>query len=158
MKEIGTTVFVHSNHDHDKVAGKSTTRLVSLLGSTLENWFAKKQSSCLTSTFGAEFVSLKKAVEEAVVMRHYCGSFGMKITKPTAMCEDNVSVVMNCTNPGSKLSHKSMDLSYHFVREHAYGDVVEIRKIGTNKNTSDALTKGLDSSAFNNCMLPVMSN
>ena len=158
MNEIGSTIFVDSNHGHDKVTGKLITGLISLLGSTPANWYAKRQSSCLTSTFGAEFVSLKKAVEEAVVMRYYCRAFGMKITKPTVIYEDNMSVVMNYTIPGSKLSYKSMALSYHFVREHAYGDVVEIRKIGTNKNISDAITKGLDSSAFNNYILSVMTN
>ena len=158
MKEIGSTIFVDSNHGHDKVTGKSITGIVSLLGSTPANWYAKRQSSCLTSTFGAEFISLKKAVEEAVALRCYCRSFGMKVTRPTITHEDNMSVVMNCTNPGSKLSHKSMALSHHFVREHSYGEVVEIRKVASNDNTSDVMTKGLDSASFNNCMLPIMVN
>ena len=158
MDEIGITIFVDSNHGHDKVTGKSITGLTSLIGSTPVNWFAKRQSSCLTSTFGAEFTSLKKAVEEAVVLRCYCRAFGMKVTKPAILYEDNMSVVINSTNPGSTLQHKSMALSYHFVREHCYGDVVEVRKIASENNTSDALTKGLDSSSFNSCIMPVMSN
>ena len=117
MDEIGMTIFVDSNHGHDKVTGKSITGIISLLGSTPVNWFAKRQSSCLTSTFGAEFVSLKKAVEEAVVLRYYCRFFGMKVKKPTIIYEDNMSVVINCTNPGSTLQHKSMALSYHFYEK-----------------------------------------
>ena len=61
-------IFVDSNYGHDKVTGKSITGLILLIGSTLVNWFAKRQSSCLTSTFGAEFTSLKKAIEEAIVL------------------------------------------------------------------------------------------
>ena len=118
----------------------------------------KRQSSCLTSTFGAEFPSLKKAVEEAAVIRYYCRSFGMRITKPTVIYEDSMSVVMNCTIPGSKLSHKSMTLLYHFARGYAYGKVVEIRKIGISENISNDMTKELDSSAFNNCILSVITN
>ena len=82
----------------------------------------------------------------------------MKITKPTFTCEDKMSVAVNCSNPGGELSHTSMSSSYHFVREHSYGDVVEIRKIGSSENISDALTKGLDYSGFNNCEMPIMSN
>ena len=82
----------------------------------------------------------------------------MHVTKPTVMCEDNMSVVVNRENPGSKLSHKSMALSCHFVREHSYVDVVEIRKIGSNENISDTLTKRLNSSGFNNFIIPVMIN
>ena len=85
MKEIRTTIFVDSNHGNEKVTGKSLTGLMSLLGSTPANGFSKRQSSCLTLTFGAEVVSLKKAVEEAVAMSCCCRSFGVKITKPTVM-------------------------------------------------------------------------
>ena len=81
----------------------------------------------------------------------------MKVAKSTMTHEDIMSVVANCANAGSTLQHKSMVLSYHFVREHFYGDVVEIRKIGTNDNISDALTKGLDPSGLKNGVMPAMS-
>ena len=67
----------------------------------------------------------------------------MKVSKPTVVSEDNMSVVINSTNPGSTLQHKSMALSCHVVREHCYGDVVEARKIDSDKNMSDALKKDL---------------
>ena len=89
---------------------------------------------------------------------HYCRAFVMKLTKPIVAHEDNMSVVINSTNPGSTLQHESTSLSYHFIRERCYGNVVEVRKIASDKNTSDALTKGLDSSGFNNCAMPAMSN
>ena len=82
----------------------------------------------------------------------------MKVTKPAITHEDNMSVVINITNPGSILQHKSIALSYHFVREHCYGDVVVVRKIASEDNVSDALTKGLESSVFNSCIMPVMCN
>ena len=67
MKETQATDFVDSNHGHDMKAGKSIAGLTRLLGSIPVAWFAKRQSSVITCTFGAEFVSLKKAVEEDVV-------------------------------------------------------------------------------------------
>ena len=72
--------------------------------------------------------------------------------------EDVMLVVVNCTNPGRTLQDKSMTLSYHFLREHSYGCVEEIRKIGANGNVLDTLTKGLDSSRFKNCAMSVMSS
>ena len=80
MKEIGATIFVDSNDGNDKVTGRSITGLMSSLGSTPVNWLTKRKYSCLTSTFGAEFVSLKKEVEKSIVMRCYCRSFGIKVT------------------------------------------------------------------------------
>ena len=112
----------------------------------------------MTSTFGAEFTSLKKVIEEAIAYRYYCRSFGMFITKPTIIHKDNMVVVMNSTNPGSTLQHKSMALSYHYCREHIASGVVEIRHISSEKNLADGLTKELDSTPFSNCFLPFMLN
>ena len=103
MDEIGITIIVDSNHGHGKATGKSTTCLTSLLGSKPVSCCTKWQSSFLTSTFGAEFVSLKNVVEEAVILRCFYRSFGMKVTKPTTTHEENVLVAVNCTNPGSTL-------------------------------------------------------
>ena len=81
---------------------------------------------------------MKKSVEEAVIMRHFCRHFAMKVTKPTVTHEDNALVVVNCANLESTLSLKSMSMSYHFVREHCHGGVAEIRKIGADDDVSDA--------------------
>ena len=80
------------------------------------------------------------------------------MTKPTIICEDNMSVVLSSSNPRSTLQHKSMALSCHYVREHVSGEVVEIRKVGSDQNLSDTLTKGLDSNGFHNCIMPIMFN
>jgi len=71
MKELDVTIFVDSNHGHDLVTGKSITGVIIFVGRTPIKYFSKRQSSVQTSTFGAEFVSLKRAVEEAVAIRYY---------------------------------------------------------------------------------------
>ena len=76
----------------------------------------------------------------------------------TVIFECNVSVVTNSTNHGITLQYKSMSLSHNFVRENMRGDVVEVRRIGFEENTFDTLTKGLDSSIFNNCTMLEMRN
>ena len=116
MKEIQTTIFIDSNHGHDMKIGKSITCLIGLLGSTPVSLFAKRQSSVMKYTFGEEFISLKKEIEEAVVYRCYCRSFGMKVTKPNITNEDNMDVATNSSEPRSKLQHECMTLSCHFCR------------------------------------------
>ena len=59
MGEIKTTVFVDSDHGHDKRTGRSITEFVGLFGSTPGSWGSKRQSSVQASTFGAEFLALK---------------------------------------------------------------------------------------------------
>ena len=158
MKELRTTIFVDSNHGHDKVTSKSITGLIRLVGSTPTTWFAKRQSSCQTSTFSAEFISLKRAVEEAITHRHYLRAFGVRMLKPTTIYEDDMSVVINLTTPGSKLQKKHVALACHFCREYQAGGVVNTRKIKSENNYSDGCTKTLASNEFNNCFCPLMSN
>ena len=117
MGKIRSTIFIDSNHSHNEVIGKSITGLWGLLGSTPVTWHAKRQLSVMTSTFGAEFTSLKKVVAEAVVCQYYCRSLGMGITKLTIIYEHNIAIVVTSTNLGSTLQQKSMILSYHFCRE-----------------------------------------
>ena len=118
----------------------------------------KKVIICKDLTFGAELKNLKKATEEAVVLKCYSRSFGVKVTKPTITHEDSMSIVANYTKIGSVWQNKIVALSRCCVREYCYGDTVETRKIDSDKNGSNALTKGLDSSAFNNCDMIVISS
>ena len=72
---------------------------------------------------------------------------GVNVSKPTPIWVDNMSVVLNATNPGSSLNKKAIALSYHFVREHQAQSVISIRKIHTTDNYADPFTKALDSFA-----------
>ena len=158
IPEMETSTMADSDHGHDLVTGKSAIGLIGFLASTPIGWFSKRQSSVQSETFGAEFVALKRAIEEAVACRHYLRSFGASVTKPTAVCTDNVSVLKNTTNTGSTLQKKNVALACHFCREQHSANVVAIRKMHTKSNLSDALTKSLDSKSHHDCFGPFMVN
>ena len=82
----------------------------------------------------------------------------MRITKTIIACEDNMFVVMSSTEPGSIFQHKSVSSSYHFCREPFSEDIVQARHVRSRANLADGLTKGMDSTDFNNCFQPLMSN
>ena len=93
MKELQISIFVDSNHGHDKITGKSVTGIIVFVGRTPIYWESKRQSSVQTSIFGAEFISMKKAVEEAVTTRYYLRSMGVKVSKPSIIYADNLSAI-----------------------------------------------------------------
>ena len=101
--------------------------------------------SVQTSTFGAEFLALRTGVEDAVTIRYYLRSMGVKVSKPTTMLVDNESIFLNSVVPGSALNKKWVALSYHFVREHVANKVVKVLKIRSEDNYADPLTKGMNS-------------
>jgi hypothetical protein len=150
LKELDVNMFCDSDHGHDKVTGRSITGIICFVGSTPVIWESKRQTCVQTSTFGAEFTALKRAVEKVVMIRYHLRSMGVPVSKATSIWVDNMSVILNATNPGSSLNKKHVALAYHFVREHVANDVVEIRKIDSIDNYADPFTKALNSTEFHN--------
>jgi hypothetical protein len=139
IKKLEINIFCDADHAHDKVTGRSVTGISRFIGSTPAIWSSKRQASVQTSTFGAEFTALKKATEEAVSLRYHPRSMGFHVIEWVG----NLGVVLNASNQGSTLKKKKISLAYHFVREHASGDVISIRKIDTMDNYADPMTKAL---------------
>jgi hypothetical protein len=158
LKEIDINMFCDSDHAHDKVTGRSITGLICFVGSTPIIWESKRQSCVQTSTFGAEFTALKRAVEKVVMIRYHLRSMGVPITKASAIWVDNMSVILNATNPGSSLNKKHVALAYHFVREHVANDVVQINKIDSVDNFADPFTKALNSGDHHDFFYEIQSN
>ena len=156
MKELSITILCDSNHGHDKRTGKSITGIIVFVGKTPIYWCAKRQGAAQTSTFGAEFVALKKAVEEAVTTHYWLRSMGVKVSKPTMIYGDNLSAITNATTPGSALNKKYLALSYHYCREHFSGGVVSIRKIDGKENHADPFTNALVNHEFHGHMNKIM--
>ena len=93
MKELEISIFVDSNHGHDKMTGKLIPGIILFMGKTPIYCESKRQSLVQTSTFGTEFISLKKAIEEAVTTRYYLRSMRMKVSKPSIIYANNLSTI-----------------------------------------------------------------
>ena len=76
-------MFVDAYHGHDKVTGRSSTELFSVVVSTPTTWSSKRQTTVQTSTFGAKVIALKKSAEESVMLRYHLRSMRIKESKPT---------------------------------------------------------------------------
>ena len=83
---------------------------------------------------------------------------GVKVSKPSIIYMENMSVVLNTTNHGRALNKKHIALSYHYVREHVANKVVSVRKIDSKENYADAFTKGLNLVNNNGFFYEILSN
>ena len=157
MGELPITILVDSNHGHDKLTGKSITGLILFAGRTPIYYQAKCQASVQSTTFGAEFIALKKGVEEAITTRYYLRTMGVNVSKPTVIYGDNLSAINNIITPGSQLQKKYLAFAYHFCRKHFSAGIVSIRKIPSKDNYSDAMTKALVSGEFHGLFNEIMA-
>jgi hypothetical protein len=106
-------------------------------------WSSKKQTSCETSTFGSEFIAMKKTTEYVRGLRYKLRMMGITVNEPTFVFGDNQSVLANTTAPASTMKKKSNAIAYHFVREECACDEWQTAYINTNDNIADLLTKPL---------------
>ena len=67
--------------------------------------------------FRAEFVALKKGMEDVCGLLYKLRMMGVRIIGPTYIYGDNMSVIHNTHCPESTLRKKSNSIFYHTVRE-----------------------------------------
>ncbi|GJZ09307.1 retrovirus-related pol polyprotein from transposon TNT 1-94 [Tanacetum coccineum] len=66
---VETIVYVDSDHAGDYVDRKSTSGVCTFMRCCLTSWFSKKQTALAISTTEAEYVSVKKACQQALWMK-----------------------------------------------------------------------------------------
>ncbi|GKC71767.1 retrovirus-related pol polyprotein from transposon TNT 1-94 [Tanacetum coccineum] len=63
---VETIVYVDSDHARNYVDRKSTSGVCTFMGCYLTSWFSKKQTALAISTIEAEYVSVRKACQQAL--------------------------------------------------------------------------------------------
>ena len=113
------------------------------LGSTPIQWRSKRQNTTAGSTFEAEYVAYRNAVDEIKATRFLLRSMGLKVSGPSALYGDNLGMIMNVYEYRSPLKKKHLAICYHRCREAVAAGIIVAGKIHTKLNLSDILTKAL---------------
>jgi hypothetical protein len=103
--------FVDADHAGNRITRWSQTGILIFINRAPILWYSKSQNTIESSTFGAEFVATKIAVELIEGLRYKLRMFGILIDGPAKTFVDNNSVVLNATIPTSTLRKKSTTLS-----------------------------------------------
>lgn len=146
--ELTITAFVDSDHAHDKLTRRSITGLIIFVGRTPVFYQSKRQGAIETSTYGAEFIAMKTAVEEVIAVRYMLRCLGVKVSRPSHILGDNRSVIINATVHSSLLKKKHVAIAYHLTREATAARIVHPLKTKSEWNFSDVLTKALPRKPF----------
>jgi hypothetical protein len=104
-------------------------------------WFAKRQNTVETATYGSEFMASRQATEQIIDLRYTLRMFGVPLDGPSWLFGDNQSVITSSTIPHSALNKRHNALSYHKVREAIAAKYINFIKIDGKNNPADILTK-----------------
>nr|GEZ21406.1 copia protein [Tanacetum cinerariifolium] len=113
---IETVVYADSNHARDYVDRKSTSGICTFMGYCLTSWFSKKQTALAISTTEAEYVSVKKACQQALWMKQDLVDYGIRLDDIPIMC-DNKGAIDLSKNPVQHSHTKHIEIRHHFLRD-----------------------------------------
>ena len=104
-KLVVLTHYVDANLYHDMITGRSVTGVLHFLNKTPLEWYAKKQATVETATYGSEFVASRTCIDQLVDIRIALRYLGVPTCFKSYMFGDNESVVNSFSRPHSRL-HK----------------------------------------------------
>ncbi|GKF60361.1 hypothetical protein Tco_0177147, partial [Tanacetum coccineum] len=141
--DIETVVYADSDHAGDYVDRKSTSGICTFVGSCLTYWFLKKQTALAISTTEAEYVSTRKACQQALWMKQALIDYDVPI-----MC-DNKDAIDLSKNPVQYSRTKHIEIRHHFLRDNVQKGHISIEKVPSVDNIAGILTKPLKRESFN---------
>jgi hypothetical protein len=110
---------------------------------------SSKQKLVATSSTHAEIRALYTLVLDIIFIVHLCSEVGRPISLPAIIFEDNQPVIDLTTTLSSKVTRsKHFLMLIEFVREQVMDGLIELRKISTEANIADMLTKLLVGKTF----------
>ena len=112
-RRVTLTHYVDANLMHDVVTGRSVTGILHFLNKTPMDWFAKKQATVETATYGSEFVAARICIEQIIDLRTTLRYLGVPIREKSYMFGDNQSVVNSSMQVHAKLHKRHSILSFH---------------------------------------------
>nr|GEV68980.1 retrovirus-related Pol polyprotein from transposon TNT 1-94 [Tanacetum cinerariifolium] len=89
---IETVVYANSDHAGDYVDCKSTSGICTFTGCCLTSWFSKKQTALAISTTKAEYVSVRKACQQALRMKQALIDYEICPDDIPIMCDNKEAI------------------------------------------------------------------
>ena len=151
-----TTTFVDANLMHDILTGKSVTGILHFVNETPFDWYAKKQATVETATFGSEVVAARTAVEQIIGNRDTLRYLGVPVSHVSYMFGDNQSVVDSSSFPEGKLHKRHNMLSFHKVRQVMAAGFLKFHHLVGTSNVADVLSKHWGYSNVWHLMRPIL--
>ncbi|GJY88475.1 retrovirus-related pol polyprotein from transposon TNT 1-94 [Tanacetum coccineum] len=145
---IETVVYADSDHAGDYVDRKSTSGICTFVGCCLTSWFSKKQTALAISTTEAEYVSARKACQQALWMKQALIDYDVRLDDVPIMC-DNKGAIDLSKNPVQHSRTKHIEIRHHFLRDNVQKGHISIEKVPSVDNIADILTKPLKRESFN---------
>ena len=145
---VTMTGYADSDHGRCIDTRRSITGYIFLMCNGPISWQSKQQSSVALSSMEAEYMALCAATQEAIWLRMILTDFDKLFNETIIIYDDNQSCIDYTRNPTMYKRTKHIDQRYHFVKDQVLLKTITVKKISTDDNIADLLTKPLDAARF----------
>ena len=105
---------------------------LSVLEGPLSNGILKEKNTIETSSYGAELVALRIAIEALIEVRYKLRMMGVPIQQVSSVLCDNAAVIVNTQLPSSSIKKKHNSVAYHKARETVAAKIIRMGKVPGN--------------------------
>ncbi|GJX74661.1 retrovirus-related pol polyprotein from transposon TNT 1-94 [Tanacetum coccineum] len=136
---IETIVYAESDHTDDYIDRKSTSGVCTFMGCCLTSWFSKKQTALDISTTKAEYVSVRKACQQALWMKQALIDYDIRLYDIPIMCDNKCAIKLS-RNLVQHFGTKHIEIRHHLLRDNVQKGNISIKKVASEDNIADILT------------------
>jgi len=142
-KKEEISVYPDAAHKACLKTGKSRTGYVVLIGDCPVAWLSKRQTKVALSSNDAEIIAANEALREMMAVRNILLELGLAQQSPVDVYEDNAQTILAAQRGLSGPRTKHLLVEEHYLHELESLGIVKFRKVNTQDQLGDALTKYL---------------
>ena len=95
------------------------------------------------STAESEYIAVTEVTKEIIFLRNVLQELQLLPTGPTKIYEDNKACILMANDNMVSARNKHFGMKQQFIREKIKKQIIQLIKIGTNKQRADLFTKNL---------------
>ena len=142
-EDLTLNVFVDASHADCPRTRRSTSGHLSFLGKSLVDWAVSLSSVVPHSTAESELYAADAAARNTVWLRGLLTDLGITQDGPTVLMEDNEACIKIAEGGGAFGTKKHIAIRFFYVRDLVSDEIIKFKKIATEFQYADALTKCL---------------
>ena len=157
-QELETSIFFDADHAHDQKTHRSISGIIEFVGYTPVLGSSHRQCCIATSTYCAEFIVMRQAVEEAMCLHYMLRCLGIPDTNPTNLYGNNFGSIQSASIPDSEMKKEHVAILYHFVQEAIAAKIVNTIWVPTHANFADVCMNALVPMVYNALVSALMTH
>ncbi|KAG9446279.1 hypothetical protein H6P81_012407 [Aristolochia fimbriata] len=143
--------YVDSDYAGDLDRRRSITGYVFTLEGCSVSWKATLQHVVALSTTEAEYMAVTEAIKEAIWLQGLFRELSIRNEVTMIYCDSQSSIHLTKDQMHHERT-KHIDVRFYFVRDIVAQGVIVVKKIGTEDNPTDMMTKALPVNKFEHCL------